>query len=363
MINLAARQFVVGFAVGILMLPGCNRKESVSLLNATLDGKNSYWVSGLPEENGFDGDQLRGVVEEAEKLSNFYALIVIRNRKAIVERYFKGATPDELYHIRSITKNFTSALTGIAIEEKKLKGPDVNVKDYFPELLTGEKESITVRHLLNISSGLEWDEATEILSFVENRVANPIANVLSRPVMQTPGEKWNYNSITTHVLGRVVEKVTATSLDKLAETKIFKPLGIEEYAWEKDPEGFAWGGYGLELKPEDLAKFGQLYLQKGKWEGAQVVPESWVAQSAAMQIENGAEGGGYSNQWWYADMEADDEPIYYGLGYGGQGLVIIPHKNMVIVALQKHNVPSKRARDQSDSLVEKIARPIYEAIK
>ena len=334
----------------------------VPLLEEALDGSKTHWVTASAIELGFEQRSLQKAISAADDLNQFYCLLVIKDGKIVVERYFDGANAGKTYQLRSITKNVTSALTGITIEEGKLAGIDVSIETYFPDLATEKKSEISVKHLLNMSSGIDWDERKEILSLVNNEIKEPIRYVLSKEMKYQPGEKMKYNSITTHVLSRVLEIETGMPLHELAKTKLFEPLGIEKYEWEKDPEGYAWGGYGLQLTGRDLAKLGQLYLQKGNWKGEQLVPESWVIESSQKQIETGVEGLGYSNQWWHVDIEVYDQPIYYGQGYGGQALVIVPDKNMVIVALQNHFVLPARADEQWNDLVEQIIRPIEASV-
>jgi len=342
---------------------GCLEESDVSTkVKTTKPSTPEYWKTATLEQAAIDPKPVQKAIAAADAMDGFYALVVIRKGKLVLEEYFDGANVDGLYHLRSITKNVTSALTGIAIDEGQLPGTQQTIGKYFPDLVEAEKKNIQIQHLLNMSSGLEWNENKEIL-FVMNNIEDPIGYALGKELRESPGKKMNYHSVMTHVLSRILEKETEKTIDQLAEENIIGPLGIQTYKWEKDPLGHCWGGFGLQLRARDLAKIGQLYLQKGNWEGKQIVPEDWVEKSTTSQIQTGVEGGGYSNQWWYAEIDFYDAPIFYGQGYGGQCLFIAPDKNLVIVAFQNHFVQSSTARNQWNNMVERVCRPIYRAAR
>ncbi len=139
--------------------------------------------------------------------------------------------------------------------------------------------------------------------------------------------------------------------------KLFEPLGILEFAWEKDPQGNAWGGHGLQITARDLAAIGNLFLNNGEWNGRQVVPDSWVEKAKSDTGISPVAGVTYSNCWIQTKMEIDNSNVYFGIGYGGQALVVIPHRQMVIVVLQRDEVGrgfEKRQTEFLDTLVKEI---------
>lgn len=298
-------------------------------------------------------------MDVAAELPNFYALLVIRDQKIVAEAYYKGRSADDLFHLRSITKNFTSAATGITLEEGKIADVDASLQPYYPDLLQGEKAGITIRQLLNMASGLEWDEEREVIPLIEHRVPDPISYLLTKPLVDTPAVTFNYNSLSPHVVADVLVRETGTPLPEIVETRLFKPLGIERYAWTTDPKGAAWGGFGLQLRARDLAKFGQMYLNGGRWESEQLVPAAWVEQSERRQIQFPGSTGGYSYQWWISNTL--DSPLYYGQGYGGQALMLMPEKNMLVVAFQEYFVDGEQQNRQWRNFVDQVFLPIYGA--
>lgn len=335
-----------------LSLLSCRKDDSAPL--------DAYWQKEDPALHGFQPDSLQLARTNAAGLTNLYALLVVRHNKLVVEDYFHGKGPNDLLHLRSITKTITSALAGIALEAGALPGIDTSIKPFYPDLISGAKDSITLRHLLNMSSGLSWDEETEVVDLIENRITDPVRTLLSRNLSDPPGAAFNYNSVSPHVVAQMLAKLTQQTLLAYAEDRLFAPLSITRKNWERDPQGAEWGGFGLQLTARDLAKFGQLYLNGGAWEGRQIVPPDWVAQSAIKQIQPGtANSAGYSFQWWTSTSLGT--PIFYGQGFGGQGLFLIPEKDLLIVALQDPFVSFDQSARQWNDLVGKVFYPVYRA--
>ena len=295
---------------------------------------DNFWVKEDPTLHGLHQDSLDLALQQATNLPNLYALLVIKNGKLIVEEYYNDKNQNSLFHLRSITKNITSSLTGIAIEDGMLDSLDQSIKSYFPNISI-EKEVITIRHLLNMTSGLTWNEDLEIIDLIEHQIPNSINAILARDLQETPGLVFNYNSLGAHIIGEVIAKTANQNFRTYAQNKLFEPLGIERFQWEEDSEGRVWGGFGLQLTGRDLAKFGQLYLNNGIWEGENILAPNWIQLSSTQQIATGTNTG-YSLQWWIAQNLSS--PVYYGSGYGGQTLMIIPEKNMAVIGLQNHLV-------------------------
>lgn len=340
----------------LLFLLGCQKTEPASDQHQS---SSTFWEREDPSKHGFNLSSLENTISNAAGLPNFYALLVVRNGKLVVEEYFRGKNGNDLFHLRSITKNFTSAITGKAIEEGYLTNTGLSVKDYYPNQVTGEKEQITVHDLLNMTSGLEWNENQEIIPLINNEVSNPITYYLSKDLVQTPGTAFNYCSLSAHVVANIIETSAKVSFETYTKQKLFEPLGIRQYDWEKDPDGKVWGGFGLQLRARDLAKFGLLYLNKGLWENEQLISKEWVNTAATKQINIGTSGNGYSYQWWHSN--SFDNLVYYGSGYGGQALFIVPNKKMVVVGFHEYFVQGDEASKQWRNFVDKVFKPIYEA--
>lgn len=340
------------------------------LLVATLVGcqKNgvepvpdSYWETADPAALGMQADSLSRAIELARDMPNFYALLVARHNKLATEAYFRGKRATSLYHLRSVTKNFVSALAGMAIEQGLVDSLNASIKSDFPAIISGEKEAITVGHLLNMASGLTWDEDTEVIPLIQHQIPDPVTAILSRPLEAPPGIAYNYNSVSTHIVAEIISQRAIMPFEQYADEQLLTPLGITSYAWERDPEGRVWGGFGLQLTARDVAKLGQLYLDGGQWQGAQLVPADWVDMSFVAQIDVPTSPTDYSLQWRVS--ESTGTTIMFGLGFGGQVLMVIPEKDMVIVALQEHFVSFDQSGTQWQNFASRIFGPIFRSVE
>ncbi|UCH61925.1 MAG: serine hydrolase [Fidelibacterota bacterium] len=327
---------IAGFVTGLL-LTGCSPE--------VLD---SEYQSDYPlaEEEGLNGKALEWLVKDIEtgKYGEVRSLVVRRNERTVLEEYFRGYSQDDLQPLHSITKSVLSALFGIAVDQGYIDSLDKPILDYFGEYETIQngdswKESITLRHLLSMSAGLEWNELAVPYSDYRNvfnswrRADDEIKFVLDRPVISEPGTAVNYNSGLSQLLSVIFTKETGQSASDFAATNLFNHLGITEWTWSASNDSISDGYTGLRLRSADLAKFGQLYLQQGSWDGVQVIPEEWVTVSTdSLGIMSIWTNYGY--QWWcYSSRMAesgmlDSTGIYFGAGYGGQILWIIPYYGM-----------------------------------
>ncbi len=285
---------------------------------STSDGWQIAPAAGV----GFDPALLCQWVEHrlTTPADNVHAVIVVRHGSLVFERYFsgaddsvgKGALGEVVYDrtmqhdMRSISKSVTSLLFGIALEQKKIASLDQPVFDFFPEyadLRTPEKDRITLRHLLTMSTGLAWEEA---LPFADpkndetlmTRARDPYRYVLERPLASAPGTKYNYCGGATALLGAILTKKTGQKLDDFARVNLFEPLGIADFEWVKLANGDPAAWAGLRLKPRDLAKIGQLVLNRGRWNGRQIVPAAYVDESTKPQLVGADYVYLYGYQWW-----------------------------------------------------------------
>jgi CubicO group peptidase (beta-lactamase class C family) len=293
----------------------------------------------------------------AGKYSNIHSLLVLKSGKVVAEEYFQGEDErrgqplgtvrfdaNTLHDLRSVTKSVTSALFGIAVASGAISDIEAPVLGYFPEykdLQTDERMRIRLRHVLSMSTGLEWDEDSRPYGDPLNsetamdRAKDRVRFVLSRPIVAAPGERFRYSGGDTLLLAAVLERATKMRLDKYAEKVLFKPLDIERYDWIKYPDGTPIAASGLRLLPRDMAKFGVLYLSRGQWHGTQVVPGAWVQASTSPQTKISDRPFGFQNygyQWWLGTARDDAHtPWIMAVGYGGQRIMLIPSLDLVMV--------------------------------
>jgi len=314
------------------------------------------WQIATPQRQGLDAGPLCDIGPRFEgwKEANAHAVLVLRHGKLVYERYFAGEDQEwgkwsagaiqhsaaRKHDVRSISKSVVSLLVGAAVDRGWLS-IDQSVLAFFPEyadLRTPMKDRITVRHLLTMSSGLAWDES---LPYADRRNSETAMNlapdavryVLEQPMWRSaPGENYNYSGGSAVVLAAILQKVSGgMDITMLSKTLLFDPLGIADFEWA------VWNdrpviASGLRLRARDLAKIGQLVLDKGRWQGRQIIPETWIAESTAPQI-NGQSPFFYGYQWWLGRSLLHGSQVDWvaGLGEGSQRLYIIPEFRIVVV--------------------------------
>lgn len=313
----------------------------VSLLCISLSGINftadyypaDAWRTSTPEEQGVDSEEIYRMLNYiTEQNINLHSIIMIRNGYLIHQTYFHPFHRDIPQNIYSCTKSFTSALVGMALHEGKIRDLDQKVSDFFPDSSVFQdplKKELTVRHLLAMSTGLDWQEQGS--SSREDTGQQLLYSkdwvdfTLTRPMMEQPGQKFNYCSGASHLLSAIITKSTGENTFDYAQTRLFKPLNIRAY-WNQDPQGIPFGASNLKISSLDMAKFGYLYLQKGKWAGEQLIPTEWVEESTKKQIDESWHSVGYGYQWWVNWFGG-----YSAQGWGGQLIFVMPELNMVVV--------------------------------
>jgi CubicO group peptidase (beta-lactamase class C family) len=313
------------------------------------------WRTAAPAEAGLDPKLLCAIGPrfEAWKDAHMHSVVVVRKGVLVYERYFAGederggmpigrvefnaATKHDL---RSISKSVTALVVGIALERGWIKSVDAPVFSFFPEyadLKTPEKERLTLRHLLTMSAGFAWNEQIPYSNPANSDrqmfiAPDPLRHLLSRPLAAAPGRDYNYNSGATALLGAIVAKAAGKPFDAVAQETLFDPLGIADVDWVRFPKGEPVAGWGLRLRPRDLAKIGQLVLAKGAWQGKQIVPAAWIADATTPHI-NGEGLYFYGYQYWLGRSLVADRAIAWaaGFGWGGQRLFVVPGEDLVVV--------------------------------
>lgn len=318
------------------------------------------WVKESPKVNGLNPDAVNTAITNAKESDNFLSLIVTKNNKLIVEEYFEDYTRDSLYQLRSITKTITSALTFITIDKGIIPSVDEPLGTYI-DTLDAQKSSITIHNLLNMTSGLSWNEQEDVFPLLEYIYPDPNSEYLGRPLNAMPGSEFNYSTASPHVVAAILEQQSGLRLEELATTYLSEPLGVTNASWEVDPNGRAWGGTGLLLRALDLAKFGQMLLNHGQWESKQILDPYWVDQITTIQVDRNSGNTDYSYNWWVTTNK--DYQILFALGYGGQVLMLIPELNMQIIAFQKHFVSPDQDVAQWQFYLNEVFNPIYNGIE
>lgn len=284
-----------------------------------------------PEAQGVDPARIIDFIEAINKSSHeFHSFMLMRNGYVVAEGWWTPYRPDLRHTMYSMSKSFASTAVGFAVSEGKLNVTDKIITFFpneLPETVSPYLAQMTIKDLLTMSVGHETDTTGQVRS-----EENWVKKFLSLPIKYEPGTQFLYNSAATYMCSAIVQKVTGQRILDYLKPRLFDPLGIEGMDWETCPRGINVGGWGLRVKTEDLAKFGQLFLQKGRWKGNQIVPAAWVEEATSFKIQQPGEQRdtsdwqqGYCYQFWRCRHNA-----YRGDGAYGQYTIVMPDQNAVL---------------------------------
>ena len=312
----------------LFLLIGCKNSQTIQT-GASLS-------QSVPEMEGVSSEGILTFLDSAATSRHeFHSIVFLRHGKVIAEGWWSPYGPEFKQTLYSTSKSFTSTAVGFAISEKHLTVND-KVISFFPKDLPDSVSpflaEMRVKDLLTMSAGLDPDPT----HLVVVKDSNWVKAFLSLPVLNKPGTKFLYNSLATYMLSAIVQKVTGEKVIDYLTPRLFEPLNIKDVDWEIDPHGINTGGWGLRVKTEDMAKFGQLYLQKGKWNGKQILPKGWVEEATTFKIDQAPDAPkskkdlsdwmqGYCYQFWRCRNNA-----FRADGAFGQYIIVMPDKDAVI---------------------------------
>jgi CubicO group peptidase (beta-lactamase class C family) len=300
------------------------------------------WERSTPEEQGLDPELVARLYYDASQLETIYSLLVFKNGYLVAEDYFHVGSPDLQVNVHSVMKSINSALVGIALEQGCLASLDQKMMSFFPELVSRvtdpRKFQITIRQMLQMRAGYPWEEATAEGTDLLFSGFRP-SNLVDVPLAYDPGSNSAYSNLTAHLLGIIVARACNTDLKSFAQEHLFNPLGIEPAFWQVDWAGYYLGFSDIHLSSTDLAKFGSLYMNEGKYNGIQVITAQWVQDSLQIyskktwRIRVGRNWGdnGYGYQWW--SIKAGNHRYNLAWGHGGQQIALLDDLDMMIVFL------------------------------
>lgn len=291
------------------------------------------WEVRPPGDHGFDTEDLARAFARADSLRPLTSLLVARDTTLVAERYWRGAEPHRGVNIKSASKAILSAVVGIALERGDVESPDQPVADFFPEFFDRKgadprKRGITIRHLLTMTAGLETTSFHNYGAWV-TRDDWALA-ALERPMVARPGSRMIYSTGNTHLLSVILARASGESTLAYARRHLFGPLGVDVDAWQRSPRGHHFGGNNMRISPREMLRFGQLYLNGGRWRGRQIVPEPWVEESWRAYTRSERFGYDFGYCWWSRDLAG--HRVHYAWGYGGQFIFVVPQLRLVVVA-------------------------------
>jgi len=324
----------------LLFLSGCNTDSQTFELDdfyiesQTYEDIDSKIVWPLEKGSGFDEKTINELTDLYKSLSFTRSLIIMKDNQLMMEAYFNGSGPSDSENVHSVSKSILSALIGIAIEEGFIEDIDQSIADFLPsDYFEGEyknRNKITIRHLLNMNTGLDWSE-----DYSEYRILGEldwVKDILEQDMLYIPGTHFNYSTGNTYLLAVVLAEATGIPLKDYAEQYLLNDIGVTVEYWHKNTQGYYSGGCNLFLTPMEIARFGQLYLDKGVWNDKQVIPEAWVKESVEKSVffDDTFYDGGYGYLWWTHTIKGYE--VKTAWGYGGQMLHIIPELDLIFVS-------------------------------
>jgi CubicO group peptidase (beta-lactamase class C family) len=283
-----------------------------------------------PEAQGLASAAIQDFVTAIEQhIQSLHSFMLLRHGVVVAEGWWHPYRPEAPHMLFSLSKSFTSTAVGLAVVDGVLSVEDPLLKFFSqeaPKIISPNLAAMQVCHLLTMTTGHQIDTTEQIM-----RERNPFKAFLGLPVEHEPGTYFVYNSGASFMLAAIVQKLTGQTLIEYLTPRLFEPLGIEGAVWDSHPNGVNFGGWGLNIKTEDIARFGQLYLQKGMWRGQQLIPMTWVEAATAKQVNNGPDANpdweqGYGYQFWRCQPAA----MYRGDGAFGQFCIVMPEQDAVL---------------------------------
>jgi CubicO group peptidase (beta-lactamase class C family) len=285
-------------------------------------------------------ETLQDIYRDAAQLPLLTSLIVAHNGRIQREAYFHGLQAGRAVNIKSASKSILSALVGIAIAEGEF-GEQSRISDllpdYFRDIRDPTRRALTVRNLLTMKAGLQGTSFDNYSEWVNSR--NWVRYALQQPFECAPDDCMVYSTGNSHMLSVILTRQTGMSTRTYAQRKLFTPLGMQLRGWARDPQGFDFGGNEMFFTPRDMLKFGELYRQRGVYNGKRILAEAWIERAWGEYATSPWNGHRYGYHWW--SREYDGLKVHFAWGYGGQFIFVIPARQLVVVATSSLN----RGRD------------------
>jgi len=358
-------RFINSNAANVMRMPLCSRPLGVLVLlslvlvllgfvscSHDLGPNNSLddWRISSPETQNINADTLANLAGriEAGVYGEIHSLLLVRHGYLVYERYFRGYRIDRIHPVYSVTKSVTSLLIGIASDRGELGALSQSLLSCFPEYrsianVDARKQAITLKEVLTMRAGFDWNEG--IVPYGDPR--NPTSQLagssdwikfmLDRPMSDAPGTRFRYNSGCSVLLSGIIRNKTGKQAQEYAVAHLFRPLAITSFDWERGAQGIANTGWGLSLRPRDMAKIGLLCLQQGEYNGTRVLSQQWLNESTTNHVSL-SNSFSYGYQWWLLPLEGmaghapQPNDLKIAWGWGDQFIFIIPHLDLVVIS-------------------------------
>lgn len=343
------------------------------------------WSQSIPKEEGFDVKSVKELLEAAKSVTRLRSLLVSKNGKLVIERYFSRRNDPRPQHMQSVTKSISSILMGVAIDKNYIKSENETIDNYFPDYFLKNpnkgKQNITIKQLLTMTSGLgfvdnaAWSKYKNIKSGSDPGAwkaywltDNHPIYALSHDLVQTDDEQvFLYSTPACDLLTSIISKASGMSVKQFADKYLFGPLGISNYHWYRDASDNYYGGHGLFLRPRALAKIGQMMLDDGEFNGRQIVSQEWINKSFSVampkfvDMDEANQIIDYGYLWYLGNYKNYD--YRFAWGYGGQMLFLIPSENVLVVTTAYPDPSSGYVHwNRSQKIVKEIMLRVIDAL-
>jgi len=301
---------------------------------------SSSWVDSTPAAQGLDAATVQDLMQTAATIDHLYSVLVVKNGYLVAEQYFNGMSPSDANSSASVTKSFMSALLGLALWDGVLTSRDQKMVDFFPEIdwenNDSRKSEITLRQILQMRSGYPWEEFSGDFGTLVNS-ADWISLLEEFSLSGDPGTLFGYSNLAAHMTSVILERAAGASTLTYAKKRLFDPMGITVGHWPRDAAGYYYGSGSLRITPRDMAKFGQLYLDKGVFNGRRILPEDWIFESHQVYSSDTYNGTivdtfgplDYGYLWW--STTAGQHSVDFAWGHGGQLVALVKDLDLVVV--------------------------------
>ena len=331
-------------------------------------GASSFnWPTSTPEEQGMNSQLIEQAFDQGESRGFVDCILVIKNGHLVAEKYYNNYSKDLAHNVKSVSKSFLSALTGIAIRDGHLENHSLKMLDFFPEYvypsIDPRKHDITVRHLLMMRAGIDNDDNLYHHIYYSS---NWIKTTIELSLIYDPGTAFSYNTFQTHLLSAIITKASGMNTLDYAKEILLEKINIECASWDKGPQGYYFGGNNMYFTPRNMARLGDLYMHKGSLNGEQIVPAEWVDESLTNYTNwsNSTWGDlddvNYGYLWWLGEIRGHE--VFLAIGHGGQFVICFPDLEMIVVTTSNNKVDGDTADQQERAVVSIVANYIVPSV-
>jgi CubicO group peptidase (beta-lactamase class C family) len=325
------------------------------------------WSTSTPEAQGMNSHLIQQAFQQGENRGFVDCILIIRNGYLVAEKYYNGFGKDIPHNVMSVSKSFLSAMTGIALRDGHLDNLNEKALDHFPEYIypniDPRKYDITIRNLLMMRMGIDHDQ--NVYNQVHNS-SNWIKTTIDLPLIYDPGTRFCYNTFQTHLLSAIITKASGMSTMDFAKKYLLEEMNIDCTEWWQDPQGYYFGGNSMHFTPRNMARFGYLYMNKGKLDGKQIVPAEWVEESLTnyTNFSNSTWGDldnvNYGYLWWLGEIK--NNKVFLAIGHGGQFVINFLDLNLIVVTTADWQLGWDIADQHERSILSIVADYIVPAV-